>query len=180
MIRCCMNVNHVLQKYVCVCMNYWMFSESLKNFEITKDNEFTLYGVESKYRRRAKRMQPNDRALFYVKGIRKWTAIVNITSACFTDRSPVWDSEGDSGIYPYRVNIEPYKVLNEKDYIDALILAPTLEYVKRWPPEDWPLAFYDRLHLIPRRDFVLIESEMNKIIKEKYKDKRRRKSKNPY
>ena len=42
------------------------------------------------------------------------------------------------------------------------MLAPRLEYVKRWPPEDWPLAFFDRLHLLPQRDFRLIEGEMKR------------------
>ena len=50
----------------------------------------------------------------------------------------------------------------EEDYIDALILAPRLDYVKRWAPEDWPLAFFDSLHLLPQRDFRLIEQEMRR------------------
>ena len=30
-------------------------------------------------------------------------------------------------------------------------------------PEDWPLAFFDRLHLLPQKDFRLVEGEMQRI-----------------
>ena len=65
--------------------------------------------------------------------------------------------------YPFRVKLRPNIVLDEPDYIDALILAPRLDYVRRWEPKDWPLAFFDRLHLLPQKDFRLIEGEMERI-----------------
>ena len=67
--------------------NYWMMVASPEDFEITKERGFTVYGVRGKYRRRAQRMQPEDRMLFYVKGLRKWTATATITSQFFEDRS---------------------------------------------------------------------------------------------
>ena len=64
----------------------------------------------------------------------------------------------------YSVELSPDIVLKEKDFIDALVLGPRLEYVKRWAPEDWPLAFFDALHLLPQRDFRLIEGEMRRLL----------------
>ncbi len=144
--------------------NYWMFVESLENFAITKDLGFTLHGLGPKYRRRAERMRPDDRVVFYVSGLRKWTATATITSRYFEDSTPIWKSVGRDNGYPYRVNLAPDIVVDETDYIDALILAPRLDYVKRWAPEDWPLAFFDRLHLLPQRDFRLIEGEMKRVV----------------
>lgn len=114
-------------------------------------------------------MEPDDRILFYVAGkVRKWTAIVTVTSKYFEDRTPIWESNGSRReLYPYRVKTTPSIVLDEGDYIEALILAPRLEYVKRWPPELWPLAFFDSLHLIPQRDYRLIEAEMRRIGRQK-------------
>ena len=43
------------------------------------------------------------------------------------------------------------------------MLAPRLEYVKRWPPENWYMAFQGNLHLLPKSDFLLIEEEMKKL-----------------
>ena len=142
--------------------SYWMIAESLENFQITKSLGFTLYGAGPKHRRRAERMQPDDRMLYYVKGLRKWTATATITSRSFEERTDIWAPNRRRDVFPYRVKTAPDIVLDEEDYIDALMLAPRLEYVKRWPPEDWPLAFFDRLHLLPQRDFRLIEGEMQR------------------
>ena len=114
-------------------------------------------------------MEPDDRILFYVGGeMRKWTAIVVVKSKYFEDRTPIWESNGSrQELFPYRVKTSPSIVLDEADYIEARILAPRLEYVKRWPPELWPLAFFDTLHLIPQRDYRLIEAEMRRIRRQK-------------
>jgi hypothetical protein len=144
--------------------NYWMAVEPPEVFEHVKRLGFTIYALGPKYRRRAERMQPNDRILFYVTRLRKWTATCTITSHCFEERTPIWGPDIPGDQYPYRVKLTPNIVLHEQDYIDALVLAPTLEYVKRWLPEDWPLAFLDKLHLLPQKDFRLIEGEMERLI----------------
>ncbi len=144
--------------------NYWMFVGSPENFNIIKDLGFTAYALGTRYRRRAERMRPDDRVLFYVTQIRKWTATATITSRYFEDRTPFWAPTTSREVYPYRVKLAPDIVLDADDYIDALLLAPRLDYVKRWAPEDWPLAFFDRLHLLPQRDFRLIEGEMKRTL----------------
>ena len=149
--------------------NYWMVVMTPENFEITKDRGFDLYGMRRRHRRRAQRMEPDDVILIYVNGIRKWTAITQVTSRYFESDEPVWNAVGtaDRGrgdSFPYRVKTQPFIVLEDKDYIDARAIAPTLEYVKRWVPEQWPLAFIETLHLLPQSDFRLIEGEMKKIV----------------
>ena len=137
--------------------------ESPENFEIIKEMGVTLFGMGPKYRQRAERMAPNDRVLFYVKGIRKWPATATISSTCFQDDSPVFQQSVRGERFTYRVRLTPNIVLDEPDYIDAMLLAPRLQYLKRWMPEDWPLAFLDRLHLLPQKDFRLVEGEMQRI-----------------
>ena len=143
--------------------NYWMVVSPPEDFEVTKERGFGVFGVRAKYRRRSQRMQPDDRMLFYVSGIRKWAATATVVSGSFEDRTPIWKPNRKSEVFPYRVKLKPTMVLNEDDYIDALWLAPSLEYVKRWAPEDWPLAFFDTLHLLPQKDFKLIEGEMVRL-----------------
>ena len=142
-----------------------MFVESPENFEIIREMGITLFGMGRRFRRRAERMMPEDRVLFYVKGIRKWPATATIVSPCFEDDSPVFAPTVSEERFPFRVKLNPDIVLDEPDYIDALLLAPRLDYVRRWAPEDWPLAFFDRLHLLPQKDFRLIEAEMERISK---------------
>ena len=140
-----------------------MFVEAPQNFEITREIDFSLFGMGAKYRRRAERMQPQDRVLFYINGVRKWPASATITSTYFEDNSPLWHPTTRGESFQYRVKLKPDIVLDEEDYIDAMILGPRLDYVKGWAPENWPLAFWDRLHLLPQRDFRLIEGEMERI-----------------
>ena len=145
--------------------NYWMVVSSTEDFETTRSKGFTVYGVRSKYRRRAQRMQPDDRMLIHVTGTRKWTGTVTVTSEYFEDRTPIWAPGRRNEVFPYRVSTKPDILLREEDYINALLLAPRLDYVKRWAPENWPLAFFDTLHLIPQKDYRLIEAEMKRTIR---------------
>jgi len=145
--------------------NYWMVVQTVENHEISRGRGFDLHGLRSRNRRRAQRMGPEDLMLFYVSGIRKWVATASITSKYFEDRSPIWRSHGRRREeFPYRVKLAPSIVLDEEDYIDALVLGPRLEYLKRWAPEKWPLAFQDTLHLLSQKDFRLIEGEMKRVI----------------
>jgi len=153
--------------------NYWMVVVSRENFEIIKEMGFTLLGFGARYKRRTNRMQPDDRVLFYVTGLRKWPATATITSTSFEDHSKVFHSPNGKEDFPYRVHIAPALVLDEEDYIDALVLGPRLEYVRRWAPEDWHLAFFDALHLLPQRDFRLIEAEMKRVLSRKQRAQRR-------
>ncbi len=139
-----------------------MFVESARNFEVLRDLNFTLFGMGPKYRRRAERMKPNDQVLFYVSGLRIWPATATVASTYFEDDTPLWEPTTRNESFRYRIKLNPDIVLEEDDYIDALVLGPRLDYVKRWAPQDWPLAFWDRLHLLSQRDFRLIESEMQR------------------
>ena len=152
--------------------NYWMVVQTTEDFEISRQMGFTLHGLRFSQRRRAQRMEPQDSLLYYVSGLRRWSAIATVTSTYFEDRTPVWTTNGGGQEYPYRVKLEPALVLDEKDYIDALQLAPRLEYLKRWAPERWPEAFVDTLHLLPQRDFRLIEDEMKRV-HPKWRNRRR-------
>ena len=157
--------------------NYWMVVESLENHQITREQGFEVFGFGQPFRRRAQRMQQGDMVLFYVSTIRKWTATATITSGYFEDYTPVWAPTTRGEQYPFRVKLKPDVRLDEGQYIDALFLAPRLDYLKRWTPEDWPLAFADRLHLIPQRDFRLIESEMQRVTGRRQRPPKRRKRK---
>jgi hypothetical protein len=143
--------------------NYWMFAQSEDNFQITKNMDFRLHGLGAKYRRRADRMQPDDNVLYYVSDTKRWTALATIRSKAFEDRSPLWTPTQRGEDFRYRVKMEPRLVLEDEEAIDALMLAPRLEYLKRWAPELWPLAFIDSVHLLPQRDFRLIEAEMKRV-----------------
>ena len=142
--------------------NFWMIVSNAQNFRITQDLGFTVQGLKLQQRRKLQRVSSGDRVLFYVSGIRRFTATATVTSSYFQEETPIWDPEGCES-WPYRIHIKPEIALDDAQYIDANMLAPRLEYVKRWPPENWYMAFQGNLHLLPKSDFLLIEEEMKKL-----------------
>jgi hypothetical protein len=142
--------------------NFWMIVCNEENFRISKDLGFTVQGLKAQYRRKVQRVEAGDRLLYYVSGIRRFTATAVVTSSYQEDDAPIWQNEGSTG-WPYRISIKPEVVLEEAQYIDAGLLAHRLDYVRRWPPENWYMAFQGNLHLLPKNDFSLIEDEMKKL-----------------
>ena len=139
-----------------------MLTISEENLEITKKRNWKQQGFTTKQKKKVDRMQSGDRILFYTKGPRHFSATATITSSSFEEPTPIWREDGTSEKFPYRVNIRPSVVLPKNGGLEAHHIAPRLEYLKRWPSELWPLAFQPELHLLPRKDFDLLELEMRR------------------
>ncbi len=142
--------------------NFWMITSNEENFNITVGLDFTKQALKSEYRRKVQRVEKDDRLLFYVSGIRKFTATATVTVPYKEVDSNIWQNEG-SATWPYLVEIKPELILEEEQYIPAGLLAHRLDYIRRWPPENWYMAFQGNLHLLPKGDFFLIEEEMKKL-----------------
>ena len=142
--------------------NFWMVVSNPENFRITQSLNFTGQGLKAQHRRKVQRVEPGDRVLFYVTDIRRFTATATVTAGYEEDDAPPWQKEGSTG-WQYRIGIKPEVVLDEDQYIQAGLLAHRLDYVRRWPPENWYLAFQGNLHLLPKNDFFIIEEEMKKL-----------------
>ena len=141
---------------------YWMVVTSLENFRISRTLGFTVQGMKSRERRKALRIEPEDRIVYYIAGVQRFGATVTAISKGFEGHEPLWKSEGKEGDYPWRVRIRPNAVLDEEQFLDAREIGPRMEYVKRWPPEHWHLAFQGNLHILPKSDFELVEWEMKR------------------
>ena len=142
--------------------NFWMIANNERNFRITQDLGFSVMGLKSQHRRKVQRIAEGDRILMYLTHLRRFVATATATSDYFEAAEGTWEKEGRAG-FPYRVNIRQDIVLMDEQFMDANLIAPRLEYVKRWTPEDWYMAFQGNLHLLPKSDFMLIEEEMKKL-----------------
>jgi hypothetical protein len=49
-------------------MQYWMLVSSADNLETSRGRGFDLAGMKSRHRKKAEKVQPGDRVLFYVTG----------------------------------------------------------------------------------------------------------------
>ncbi len=142
--------------------NFWMINCNEQNYNITRDLGFTKQGLKAEYRRKVQRVEPGDRIIYYVTGTRVFTATATVTQGYEEVSSGPWENEGKT-TWPYRIGIKPNVILNRDQYIEAGLLAFRLEYVRKWPPEDWYMAFQGNLHLLSKNDFFLLEAEMLKL-----------------
>lgn len=132
-----------------------------ENFARTRANGFTMHGIKSTRRKMAAGIRPGDRLIFYLTGIKRFGGIARVTSELFEDHTPIWSSPKKPGEdYPYRVHIEPEIVLDEDRYVDAQPLAERMTYTKKWPRNNWTLAFQGNLHLVPQEDYELIAAQL--------------------
>lgn len=141
---------------------YWMIVVDQENLDITRANGFTVQGVDSRNRRKSVRITPEDRLIYYLEDRKAFAATATVTSEHFEENTRIWKHHDRGELFPNRVRIKADIVLDPEDYIDAREIAPTLEYVKKWPAEHWPLAFFGMLHIMPQRDFNLLENEIHK------------------
>lgn len=142
--------------------NFWMIINNERNFRITQNLGFTTMGLKAQHRRKIQRVTDGDRILMYLSHRRRFVATATATSDYFEAPDNIWEKEGKTG-FPYRVNIRPEIILRDDQFMDANLIAPRLEYIKRWNPEDWYMAFQGNLHLLPKSDFQLIEEEMKRL-----------------
>ena len=142
--------------------NFWMINCNNHNFDITRDMGFSQQGLKAEYRRKVQRVEPGDRIIYYVSGQRVFTATATVTRGYEEVRSTPWVKEGKTP-WPYLIHIKPDVVLDQQHYIDAGLIAYRLEYLRKWPPEDWHMAFQGNLHLLSKGDFFLLETEMMKL-----------------
>ena len=140
-----------------------MINTTRENYAITKERGFDLLGVDSSNSRKATQMAPGDRMAFYVREDRSFVATATVINRAFQDQSPIWKSNSKRERFRNRVKIEADIVGSEEEWVDGLQVGPTLEYVKRWPPEMWDLALFGMVHIISKRDFDFIEGELSRF-----------------
>jgi predicted RNA-binding protein len=168
-------------------VNHWLLTITPENWKATKELGISVQGFTSRQRKKVERMVPGDKLLFYIKDVRVFPATATVTSTCFEERDTRWKTFDPNETFPHRVRLRPVGVMPEGKELDAGLIVPRLEYLKRWPPERWPLALMGELHIIPRHDFEIIEWEMLKSQRPGWlppvqaeEDERRKKRRGPF
>ena len=138
---------------------YWIIVGSPENFRRTAERGFSVQGIKSRHRKKAERMAPGDKIVYYLTGLKVFAGIATITSPYFERHERTWES-GDpkkaAEDYPFRVRIEPEVVLAEEDFLPAEGVARQMQYVSKWPADNWTLAFQGNVHVIGEDDYRLI------------------------
>ena len=141
-------------------MTNWLLVSSVDNFETSRARGFDLAGMKSRHRKKAERVAPGDRVLFYLTVIKSIGGVAEVTGTYFEDSTPIWESNRPGEVYPFRFPIQIIKARPTGDYLALDDLVPTLEYPKRWPAKNWTLAFQGNVHVFNDEDFDKIVEEL--------------------
>lgn len=132
---------------------------SADNFRRSGALGFTVQGMKSRHRKKAERMTPGDKLVYYVTGVKAFAAIATVTSPYFESHERIWTS-GDvkraAEDYPFRVEIAPDLTLDIDDAVPAEGIARRMAYAAKWPAANWTLAFQGNVHEIGEGDYRLI------------------------
>jgi hypothetical protein len=108
-------------------------------------------------------MNPGDKIVYYVTGVKAFAAISTIASTYFESHEPIWksaDPKKAAEDYPFRVQIEPDLSLPEGEFVPAEGIARQMVYARKWPAANWTLAFQGNVHEIGEEDYRLIRDEL--------------------
>ena len=144
--------------------SYWIVVGSPGNFDTTRELGFTIQGLKSRHRKKAERMKPGDKIVYYITGRKAFAAISTITSPYFESHESIWksaDPKKDSEDYPFRVETKLDVALPDAEFVDAEPIARHMAYASKWPAANWTLAFQGNVHEIPESDFELIRDAID-------------------
>ncbi len=153
-------------------MTYWIVVGSPDNFQTAIDRGFDLFGFKSTRRKASSEMEPGDKLVFYLTGIKMFGGIATVTSDSFEDHTKIFKSEKKpQEDYPYRVKTKADIVLDEEDMLYVPDYVPMLEFTKKGETKSWAMHFQGNLHKLSEADYKLLEKDMKARKKAKSKPK---------
>lgn len=147
--------------------SYWIIVGSPENFARTAAHGFTVQGMKSRHRKKAERMKPGDKIVYYLTGLKAFAGVATVTSPYFESHERIWESKDEKKAaedYPFRVEIAPEVILGVDDALPAEPVARQMAYVAKWPAANWTLAFQGNVHEIGVADFQLIRDAIGAAV----------------
>lgn len=139
----------------------WMLVGSVGNWRRTMELGFTVQALKARHRKKVAQMRPGDGVAYYCTKVMAFAGAATVTSEYVESAEPVWTS-GEwtmpAAGWPFRIRIAADLALDDADFVDAEPLARQMTYVRKWPPDNWTLAFQGQVHQIPEEDFQLIRT----------------------
>jgi hypothetical protein len=144
-------------------MANWLLVSSPENFERSRAIDFRTSAMKSRHRRKWERVQPGDCVFYYLTGEKAIGGMSRVTGAPFESHERIWGSAAKPlEDYPWRFPTEPVVILEPGQSVPAEPLARRMAYTKRWPADNWTLAFQGNVHELDEADAELIEAALTR------------------
>ncbi|QBI21213.1 EVE domain-containing protein [Egibacter rhizosphaerae] len=141
-------------------MRIWCLTTSPDNFARTAELGWTVQGIKSRRQRTAEQIQPGDKVVYYITKHVAFGATAEVTSEYFEDHEPIWESKPGED-YPWRFHISPEVAITDPErWVPAEDLYEELEFVKRWPEQNWKLAFQGNIREWPEADYKVVKAAL--------------------
>ena len=142
--------------------NYWLITTSPENFMVYKETSgFNIQGLEERNKKTVMKFKPGDKVVYYINQISKLGAIATVTSGYyFDDETRIWTDVDE--VWHSRAKSKPDIVLEDDELLDIKRLIKDLSFIK--DKEHWSLFVRGSVRKIPEEDYLLIESEMRKVM----------------
>lgn len=147
-------------------MTYWMLVSGPDNFEKARSLDFSILAMKSRHIRKAEKVRPGDRVLFYAVGVMGFAGTFTVTTPYYESHELLFTSRKDGEDYPYRFGVKADIVLPAGRFVPAVTILPHLEWVKKWPSDHWHLAFQGNVHVLSETDFSTIEESLRSVVTE--------------
>jgi len=123
--------------------------------------------MKSRHRRKAETVQPGDTVFFYLTGLKAIGGLAEVTGPYYEDGGHVWDSKKDGEEYPFRFSVKPIAIIEKPDdFVRVEEFVDALEYPKRWPRENWTLAFQGNVHKLSEHDYRILAGAVRAAVAE--------------
>lgn len=139
-------------------MTYWMLVNTPNNFEVMKAKN--IAAMKSRRKNYASRVRRGDKVVFYLTKLAVFAGTAEFASTVTEDHSKLFISEKPGEDYPWRFKITPEVMLDKNKAISAETLKDKLQYIKKWPAQQWKLAFQGNVHVIPEGDYRTIQAAL--------------------
>ncbi|NQV16008.1 hypothetical protein HQ531_11165, partial [bacterium] len=120
---------------------------------------FMQQGLKKRHRKKAKLIKPGDHFFFYVTGYQKLALMVRVESFVTQSQDKVWVNLGKNPdeCYPWRFEISPLVILDEKAWISMDKYSDKLLHFRKWPQKNWRLGLQGQIHALRDEDSLLLE-----------------------
>lgn len=145
-------------------MTNWLLVSSADNFETSRARGFDIAGMKSRHRKKAERVAPGDRVVYYLVGVKAVGGLAEVTGTYFEDETNIWESNKPGEVYPFRFPVKLAYAREKGDYLPMETIVHALTYPKRWPPQHWTLAFQGNVHVLSDDDYALIAEALKESV----------------
>lgn len=139
-------------------MTGWLIISSKQNYDISRGLNFSIQGLKKRHKKKALEIEPEDIFFYYITGIQRLAAAVQIRSQVETASEMIWVNLGKdpSECYPWRFQTTPHIILPEEAWIPMVSFSKTLLHFKKWPEKNWRLGLQGQLHHLRDEDTRLL------------------------